>query len=83
MDIKSDVVEIDEEDKDFGFTFTSEGDIAQDAVDIRLAMIMNLILPFLEKLKSNPEKDTIKWPGEQRVSQIEKFIAELQRLAKG
>lgn len=78
-------------DFDFGFTFeddpfelqeqivsetklTLEQEVAQ-----KLQEVERLILPLLENLKKNPERDYIHWPGSARTKvindQIEKIIS--------
>lgn len=40
-----------------------------------LLLILNLIMPLLNNLKKNPEKDFVKWPN--RTKDIENFIKKL------
>lgn len=77
-------LELDESD-DFGFTFehgndkellTSQEQI-QDLQD-RLKAVEKMILPLLENLMRDPEKDMIKWPNRKPV--IEKQIKKLKKL---
>ena len=42
-----------------------------------------MILPFLNNLKKNPEKDMIKWNGKDRVEKIDEFIVKINKLIDG
>jgi hypothetical protein len=42
---------------------------------------MNAILPLLNNLKSNPEKEYILWPN--RLTKVEEFESQLLRIYKG
>ena len=39
-----------------------------------------MILPFLNNLKKNPEKDMIKWNGSDRVKKVDEFIKKINDL---
>lgn len=56
---------------DFGFSFED----SKEQED-KVSGLFNMILPLLNNLKSNPEKDTIFWPN--RVEKIDAFIKKLQ-----
>jgi hypothetical protein len=53
---------------DFGFTFEEERVIT----DTRFDRMYDLVIPFLQNLKKNPDSATIKWPN--REQEITKFI---------
>lgn len=63
---------------EFGFTFEKEDNIILNSDKSHL--ILNQVVPFLEKLKGNKDCDVIKWPGENRHRQIDEFLATLKRL---
>lgn len=77
---------IDEED-DFGFSFTSEEDIKknekittniEEKYKNKMIEMYNTILPLLDNLQKNPEKDYIKWPNRfQRVEEFKKKLKEM------
>lgn len=67
---------------DFGFTaideteleVTKQVDVAYQRVaehEDKLNRLYNAILPLLQNLKKNPEKEYIKWPN--RIKKIEQF----------
>jgi len=77
---------------DFGFTAVHEDELesAQAAANsnalaetaqIKLDKMYKAIVPLLENLKKNPEKDYIFWP--QRMGKIEKFEQMLVQIYKG
>jgi hypothetical protein len=75
-----------DDEEDFGFSFFSESDIEEkiedqvSSVEVdfkrKLALVESTILPFLEKLRKDPEKIMIKWPNRKEVvdKQIEKLL---------
>ena len=63
-------MELDEED-DFGFTFTDNNEIVVD----KLMGLRKMIMPLLNNLLKNPEKDTIVWPN--REKKIKAFIEKM------
>lgn len=74
---------------DFGFTAVDEDELeavqkvsatASSAED-RLNKLYNAIVPLLNNLKANPEKDYILWPN--RLSKVEQFEDHLQKIYKG
>ena len=68
---------------DFGFTSTEElKTVASTEVSSKLIEMKNLIMPLLNNLKKNPDKDIIKWEGEQRIKQIDAFIKKLENFCK-
>lgn len=79
----------------FDFGFTSEEDILESSEDFKVAangveeysnriqQLMEVVLPFLDKLASNPNSDVIKWPGDKRVKAVEAFKKKLTKIATG
>lgn len=61
-------------DDDFGFSFTSAEEISPTD---KVQGIYNMILPLLNNLMANPEKEMIHWPD--RVKKIEAFKAKLKK----
>lgn len=81
---------------DFGFTAVDEqeleavqeartvaNEISSDASDLeeRLNNLYNAIVPLLNNLKKNPEKDYILWPD--RLAKVEQFEDHLQKIYEG
>jgi hypothetical protein len=81
---------------DFGFTAVDEDELqavqqtaalASDAEQLatttqeRLDNLYNAIIPLLNNLKKNPEKDYILWPN--RLDKVEEFETHLQEIYKG
>ena len=81
---------------DFGFTAVDEDELsavqqtaalANDAERLatttqeRLDNLYNAIVPLLNNLKKNPEKDYILWPN--RLAKVEQFETHLQTIYKG
>jgi hypothetical protein len=81
---------------DFGFTAVDEEELQavqktqQVAEDAKLASasyqdkldrLYNAIVPLLNNLKKNPEKDYILWPD--RLEKVEAFETHLQKIYKG
>jgi hypothetical protein len=74
---------------DFGFTavYEEELDAVREAneqiktVDNRAKKLYDAILPLLNNLKKNPEKDYILWPN--RNSRIEAFEEKLANIMNG
>lgn len=74
---------------DFGFTAVDEDEL--DAVktvkseasssDDKLNSLYNAIIPLLNNLKKNPEKDYILWPD--RLNKVEQFEDHLTKIYKG
>lgn len=61
---------------DFGFTFSDTSEIKAEAVD-KVTGLRNMIMPLLNNLKKNPEKDTIVWPD--REKKINEFIKKMDK----
>lgn len=81
---------------DFGFTAVDEDELeaVQQAQTVaseksgsanemqeRLDKLYNSIVPLLNNLKKNPEKDYILWPN--RLEKVEQFETRLQKIYKG
>ena len=74
---------------DFGFTAVTEDEletvtVAKESEEVlakRLEMLYNGILPLLENLKKNPEKDYIYWPN--RTGKVEEFELHLKKIYQG
>ena len=74
---------------DFGFTAVHEDELeATKQVDVayktaaahedKLKRLYDAILPLLQNLKKNPEKEYIKWPNRvKKVEEFEKMIANI------
>ena len=74
---------------DFGFTAVDEDELeavqkvsaTASSAEERLNNLYNAIVPLLNNLKANPEKDYILWPN--RLSKVEQFEDHLQGIYKG
>ena len=74
---------------DFGFTAVDEDELeavqkvsaTASSAEERLNKLYNAIVPLLNNLKANPEKDYILWPN--RLSKVEQFEDHLQKIYKG
>ena len=67
---------------DFGFTIVGEEDL-QSPDDTRAEQLRELIMPLLNNLKANPDKDIIRWKGAERVKKIDEFIKKMNDLVDG
>ena len=70
------------EDFDFGFSIIGEDELAStktatQATD-KLQKMYKMILPLLDNLQKNPEKDHIYWPD--RVKKVDEFKKKLKNL---
>lgn len=76
-------------DFDFGFTAVNEGELEAVAevaegskiVRDKLDELYNAIMPLLNNLQNNPEKDYIFWPD--RLEKIEDFKDHLAKIYEG
>lgn len=74
---------------DFGFTAVDESELdavqetakAASSVEERLDKLYNAIVPLLNNLKKNPEKDYILWPN--RLAKVEEFEDVINKIYKG
>lgn len=73
------------EEHDFGFSFADSTELSAevDTANEKLEKLRAMILPFLNNLKKNPEKDMIKWNGKDRVEKIDDFIVKINKLVDG
>jgi hypothetical protein len=70
-----------EEEWDFGFT--SEDELKTEVstqVNDKATALRDIILPLLNNLKKNPDKDIIKWEGKSRIKQIDAFIKKMDKI---
>jgi hypothetical protein len=63
-----------EEINDFGFTFSDSEEIKAQSVD-KVQGLRKMIMPLLNNLMKNPEKDTIVWPNRDKT--IKAFIKKM------
>ena len=63
---------------DFGFTFANEDELIVDTSREKLVQLRDMIMPLLNNLKKNPDKEMIKWPN--RADVIERQIKKLKSL---
>lgn len=70
------------QEDDFGFSFADSSELSAevDTATEKLEKLRAMILPFLNNLKKNPEKDMIKWNGADRVKKIDEFIKKINDL---
>lgn len=61
------------EENDFGFSFEDSYELKSQ--NEKLIGLKNMIMPLLNNLMKNPEKDTILWPN--RKEKIQEFIAKM------
>lgn len=81
---------------DFGFTAVDEVELEAvqqasaaaadqhenaDALQTKVDNLYNAIIPLLNNLKKNPEKEYILWPN--RLEKVEQFESHLQGIYKG
>lgn len=74
---------------DFGFTAVDEDEleavqtaaVSASSTEEKLNGLYNTIIPLLNNLKKNPEKDYIFWPN--RLAKVEEFENLLQTIYKG
>ncbi len=74
---------------DFGFTAVDEDELeavqkvseTATSTEERLNALYNAVVPLLNNLKKNPEKDYILWPN--RLAKVEEFEDHLQKIYKG
>jgi hypothetical protein len=67
------------DDNDFGFTFADEESFVKPD-NTKLLELRAMIIPLLNNLKKNPDKDIIQWPGKDRIKRIDIFIARMDKL---
>lgn len=64
-------------ENDFGFSHVSEDDLSKEVVGVstKLFGLRDMIMPLLNNLMKNPDKEYIYWPD--RVEKIEAFIEKM------
>lgn len=67
---------------DFGFSFEDSNELSREVLTAneKLEKLRVMIMPLLNNLKKNPEKDIIKWNGPERIKKINQFIDEINQL---
>lgn len=72
------------DNNDFGFTMVNDEDITKSVPkDNRAQQLRDMVMPLLNNMKLNPEKDYIQWKGNERVKQINAFIKKMNNLVDG
>lgn len=73
------------DDYDFGFSLMTEDEIKENEKILETAVLTesakleafkNMIMPFLNNLTKNPEKEYIFWPD--RAEKVQQFIAKIE-----
>jgi len=73
------------DDYDFGFSLMTEDEIKENEKLLETAVLTesakleafkNMIMPFLNNLTKNPEKEYIFWPD--RAEKVQQFIAKIE-----
>lgn len=69
---------------DFGFSIVDETELSSvvESND-KAKQLRDMIMPLLNNLKANPDKDIIKWKGNERVAKIDGFIKKINKLVDG
>ena len=70
-----------DDDFDFGFTTYSEQEIKDNLSpkkDDRAERLRDMIMPLLNNLKKDPDKEVIVWPN--RVKKIDEFIKKMNKV---
>lgn len=69
-----------DDENDFGFSFVDSEEIKQTAqtTQTKLEQMRKLILPLLNNLAKNEDKDTIYWPN--RTKKINEVISKINKL---
>lgn len=65
------------DDDDFGFSLVSQADIALPTQDEKLEGLIKMIMPLLDNLMADPEKEYLYWPG--RAEKIKAFKEKIQK----
>lgn len=74
---------------DFGFTAVDESELetvqvqknVATSIEERLDSLYNAIIPLLNNLKKNPEKEYILWPN--RLDKVEEFETYITKIYRG
>ena len=69
---------------DFGFTTLDEEELkaGETVLQDKLQGLRKMVMPLLNNLKKDPDKDIIKWEGKQRIKQIDTFIKKMDDYIK-
>ena len=69
----------DDFDDDFGFSHVSEQQLSAEVTTVtnKLEGLRKMIIPLLNNLKKNPDKEYIYWPD--RVQKIDAFIKKMDK----
>jgi hypothetical protein len=62
------------DEEDFGFSFVDTNEIKEQAKD-KVQGLRDMIMPLLNNLMKDPEKDTILWPD--REKKIKAFVKKM------
>ena len=66
-------------DNDFGFTFMDSEELKSQGED-KVQGLRDMIMPLLNNLMKNPEKDTILWPNREKT--VKAFIKKMDDYIK-
>lgn len=69
----------DDFENDFGFTFVDSKELKTQSED-KVQGLRNMIMPLLNNLMKDPEKDTIVWPN--REKSVKAFIKKMDDYIK-
>lgn len=73
---------LDDPEYDFGFCAVNESELevvqTAETTKKKADLLFNAILPLLERLKQNPEKDYIFWPN--RLPKVQEFEEKLRKI---
>lgn len=69
----------DDFDDDFGFSHISEKQLSAEVQNVsqKVVGLRDMIMPLLNNLKKNPEKEYIYWPD--RIKKIDAFIKKMDK----
>ena len=67
-------LKIDDDDFGFGMSFDEPGQNVE-------RKIRETVMPLLLNLLKNPQSETIRWPGDQRVKSIRELVIKINRIA--
>ncbi len=78
------VIEENKMEDDFGFSIVDENDLTVVVENTdKVRELRDMIMPLLQNLKANPDKDINKWKGSERVQKIDAFIKKINKLVDG
>ena len=67
-------------EEDFGFSIVDQSELDNTKDSWKAEKLRSMIMPLLNNLKANPDKDIIKWDGADRVKRIDDFIAKMDQV---